>query len=167
MKAAALPPSNICHVLLLLDLSEFRAALASLPGLERILPVIGSAVITGCFFAGQRVGYRGVFLLLAMPGWLALSRSSVREVRVVSFGTGIVIVLLMWGECLRLALDYGLEQWSVVEPLASEAKIQFWLVCELCWWWTVSVILAVLGDFVSESPIVPHFRRVIRPFITA
>jgi len=128
--------------LLLLDLSEFRAALASLPRLERILLVIGSAVITGCLFAGQSVGYRGVFLLLAMPGWLALSRSSVREVRVVSFGTGIVIVLLMWGECLRLALDYGLEQWSVVEPLASEAKIQFWLVCELCWWWTVSVILA-------------------------
>jgi len=46
--------------------------------------------------------------------------------------------------------------------LASEAKIQFWLVRELCWWWTVSVMLAVLGDLVSESPIVLHFRRVIR-----
>ena len=84
-----------------------------------------------------------------------------------SFGTGVVIALLMWGECRRLALNDGLEQWGVLEPLASEAKFQFWLVRELCRWWTVSVMLAVLGDLVCESPIVLHFRRVIRPFITA
>ena len=96
----------------------------------------------------------GVFLLLVMPGLLALSRSSVREVRVVSFGTGVVIVLLMWGECLRLALNHGLEQWGVLVPLASEAKIQFWLVRELCWWWVVGVMLAVLTNFLSQSPIV-------------
>jgi len=83
--------------LLLLNLGEFCAALAPLPRLERILLAIGNAVITGCFFAGQSVGYRGVFLLLATRGLLALSRSSVREARVVSFVTGVVIVLLMWG----------------------------------------------------------------------
>ena len=71
-----------------------------------------------------------------------------------SFGTGVVIVLLMWGECLRLALHHGLEQWGVPEPLASEARIQFWLFRELCWWWVVSVMLAVLTDFLSQSPIV-------------
>jgi len=105
-----------------------------------------------------------VFLLLAMPGLLALSRSSVREVRVVSFGTGVVIVLLMWGECLRLALDHGLEQWGVLEPLAREAKIQFCLVCELCWWWTVSVMLAACVRVANRAAFPPSDpSRLLRP----
>ena len=37
------------------------------------------------------------------------------------------------------------------------AKIQFWLLRELCWWWVVSVMLAVVVDFLRDSPIV---RRV-------
>jgi len=147
----------------LMRAGELPAALTSLPRLEQVFLVIGSAVITGCFFAGQSVGYRGVFLLLAMPGLLALSRSPVREVRAVSLGTCVVIVLLMWGECLRLALHQGLEQWGVPEPLASEAKIQFWLVRELCWWWVVGVMLTILTNFLSQSPIVcraaPLFRK--------
>ena len=53
-----------------------------------------------CFYVrpGQSIGYRGVFLLLVLPGLLALSRAPARALRVLAFGTGIVIVLLMWGE---------------------------------------------------------------------
>jgi hypothetical protein len=57
--------------------------------------VIGSAVIAGCFFAGQSIGYSGIFLLLVIPGLLALSRSGVRELRALCLGSAIVIVLLM------------------------------------------------------------------------
>ena len=49
----------------LMRAGELPAALTSLPRLEQVFLVIGSAVISGCFFAGQSVGYRGVFLLLA------------------------------------------------------------------------------------------------------
>jgi len=100
--------------------------------------VIGSAVIAGCFFAGQSIGYRGIFLLLVMPGLLALSRSAMRELRALCLGSAIVIVLLMWGECLRQALGGG---------------FGFWLLRELGWWWSISVMLALVGDFLRESPV--------------
>ncbi len=118
--------------------AELRAAIAELRDGERVLMVIGSAVIAGCFFTGQSIGYRGIFLLLVMPGLLALSRSTMRELRVLCLGSAIVIVLLMWGECLRQALDGG---------------FGFWLLRELGWWWSVSVMLALLADFLRESPV--------------
>jgi hypothetical protein len=95
-------------------------------------------VIAGCFFAGQSVEYRGIFLLLVMPGLLTLSRSGVRELRALCLGSAIVIVLLMWGECLRRAFDGG---------------FGFWLLRELGWWWSISVMLTLVADFLWESPV--------------
>jgi hypothetical protein len=118
--------------------TELRAAIAELPDGERVLMVIGSAVIAGCFFAGQSIGYHGIFLLLVIPGLLALSRSGVRELRALCLGSTIVIVLLMWGECLRQVLDGG---------------FGFWLLRELGWWWSISVMLALVADFLRESPV--------------
>jgi hypothetical protein len=69
---------------------------------------------------------------------LRLSRSAVRELRALCLGSAIVIVLLMWGECLRQALDGG---------------FGFWLLRELGWWWSVSVMLALVADFLQESPV--------------
>jgi hypothetical protein len=144
----------VCICRKLLATAELRAALASLPRSDRVLLVIGSAVIGGCFFAGQSIGYRGVFLLMVIPGLLALSRSADSGVRGVSLGTSVVIVLLMWGECLRLALYSALGQSGTPELLATEVKFQFWLALELCWWWAVSVMLAALADFLWDSPVV-------------
>jgi hypothetical protein len=124
--------------------TEFRSGLTSLPDLDRVLLVIGSAVIAGCFFAGQSIGYRGVFLLFVLPGLLGIARSPVRELRAVGLGAAVVIVLLMWGECFRLVLEGA---------GAGGAEVLFWLLRELCWWWTVSVMLAVLADFLREAPI--------------
>jgi hypothetical protein len=142
--------ATICRRLL--GLGELRCALASLTQSERLFLVIGSAVIVGCFFAGQSIGYRGVFFLLAMPGLLAISRASSRDVRNLSLGTCIVIVLLMWGEGFRLALYRALEYSGVPDMLAGNLKVLFWLFRELGWWWTVSVMLTVLADFLLDSP---------------
>jgi hypothetical protein len=30
----------------------------------------------------------------------------------------------------------------------------FWFVREVCWWWVVSVMMAVLADFLEESPVI-------------
>jgi len=134
---------GICIVicLRLLGYGEFSSTLASLSELERIFLATGSAVIVGCFFAGQSIGYRGVFLLMVIPGLLAISRVSNRHLRNLGVGTCVVIVLLMWGECFRLVL-------------ASEGKILFWLIRELGWWWAISVMLAVICNFIWEAPIV-------------
>jgi hypothetical protein len=140
----------ICHQLL--RFTGLRSVLTALPRLDRTLLVIGSAIVAGCFFAGQSIGYRGVFLLLVMPGLLGISRTSVRELRVLGLGASVVIVLLMWGECFRLALYGALEQPGALEGLTGGVKILFWLCRELCWWWTVSLMLAVLADFLHDSP---------------
>jgi hypothetical protein len=136
----------------LLLFTEFHTGLASLPDLDRVLLVIGSAVIAGCFFAGQSIGYRGVFLLFVLAGLLGIARSPVRELRALGLGTAAVILLLMWGECLRLAFE---------RAGAGGAEVLLWLLRELCWWWTVSVMLAVLADFLQEAPIL---RAMLSPF---
>jgi hypothetical protein len=138
----------------LLSSGELRGALASLTRPEQIFLVIGSAVIAGCFFAGQSVGYRGVYFLLVMPGLLAISRTSSRDIRNLSLGTSVVIVLLMWGECFRLALFRALDHPGIPETLAGNLKILFWFSRELGWWWTISVTLTVLVDFLWASPVV-------------
>jgi hypothetical protein len=142
---------TICRRLLISG--ELRVALASLTRPERLFLVIGSAVIAGCFFAGQSVGYRGVYFLLVMPGLLGISRSSSRGIRNLSLGTSVVIVLVMWGECFRLELHRALEHFGLPEMLAGNLKVQFWLLRELGWWWTISVMLTVLADFLWASPI--------------
>jgi hypothetical protein len=142
-------------------LAELRVALASLAPVEHVLLVIGSAVIAGCFFAGQSIGYRGVFLLLIFPGLLAIARAAKPGLRNIALGTSIVILLLMWGECLRLAIYRGLDALGVSDALATELKIQFWLARELCWWWTVSVMLVVLADFLQASPIVRRLSALL------
>jgi hypothetical protein len=137
----------------LLAFGELRGALASLTGPERVFLVIGSAVIAGCFFAGQSIGYRGVYFLMVMPGLVAISRLASRDIRKLSLGTSLVIVLLMWSECFRLALYRSLEHPGVPETLAGNLKVLFWLVRELGWWWTISVMLTVLADFIWASPV--------------
>jgi hypothetical protein len=142
----------ICRRLAAVD--ELWRALASLTRSERVFLVIGSAVIAGCFFAGQSIGYRGVYFLLVMPGLVAISRASSANIRRLSLGTGVVIVALMWGECFRLALYRALEHPGVPEALAGQLKLLFWLCRELGWWWTVSVMLTVLADFLRGTPVV-------------
>jgi hypothetical protein len=138
----------------LLCFGELRAVLATLAGLERVLLVIGSAVIVGCFFTAQSIGYRGVFLLMVLPGQLAISRAPVRQVRTLGLATSLVIVLLMWSECFRLALYDALEYLGLPSIIAVEIKMLFWFVRELCWWWVVSVMLAMLVDFLETSPVI-------------
>jgi hypothetical protein len=156
--------ATICRRLL--GLAEFRAALASLTRPERLFLVIGSAVIAGCFFAGQSIGYRGVFFLTVMPGLLAITRTSSREIRDLSLCTCVVIVLLMWGECFRLALYRALGHPGVPEMVAGYLEFLFWFLRELGWWWTVSVMLTVLIDFLWASPIAhwvsSRFQYVVR-----
>jgi len=146
---AILVGSSISISRRLLGSRELRDALTSLGRPERLFLVIGSAALAGCFFAGQSVGYRGVYFLLVMPGLLAISRRPAsRDLRTLGLGTGVVIVLLMWGECFRLALYRA----PVPAMLAGNLEFLFWLVRELGWWWTISVMLTVLADFLWASP---------------
>src|SRR5262249_41193046 len=59
---------------------------------DQVFLVIGCALIVGCFFAGQSIGYRGIAFLFALPGFLALARKSrtVAQKRVTLFTSGAI-----------------------------------------------------------------------------
>ena len=91
---------------------------------------------------------------MVIPGLLRISRrADSRNLRSLGMSTNVVIVLLMWSECFRLALHRVLEL-PGVPAIAAQLGIYFWLARELGWWWAISVMLAILCYFIWEAPIV-------------
>jgi hypothetical protein len=95
----------------------------------------------------------GVFLLLVLPGLLGIARAADRKLRALARRTSIVIVLLMWGEFLRLSLSGALEEADLSPVAACGVPMLFWLTRELSWWWVVSVMLAIVAEFLRGSPV--------------
>jgi hypothetical protein len=130
-----------------------RVTLVELTQHEMIFLIMGSALIVGCFFAGQNIGYRGIFLLFVIPGLLAIARrGSSRGMCALGRVTAVLVVLIMWGECIR----QNLLMLAVAGAGAPSMPIlvltnYFWLLRELAWWWVIAVLTAVLLEFVWGS----------------
>ena len=136
----------------ILALAELSPTLAKLSPTESIFLAIGSILITGCFFAGQSIGYRGIFLLFVLPGLLALSRQGRdKSVRLLADFTSLVLLFLMWGECFRTNLIAGLDHFHVAALRHGEILLDFWAIRELAWWWLISVLLAIIVHFLLQS----------------
>ena len=131
--------------------NEWSTAFSALNRYDAVFLVLGSAVIVGCFFVGQNVGYRGIFLLFVVPGILALARSACGALRRLTLATAGVIVLLMWGECLRLALYRLLDAAGASEFVAFQLKFLFWLVRELGWWWAITIMIAAVVHYLRHA----------------
>jgi len=113
---------------------------------------IGGLLVAACFFAGQNVNYRGIFLLPVVAGLVCLHRS-VKDPEVRRFcGQMIVAVLfIMWEEFFRRALH------AVISPvpgegLSSRAEVFFWVGRELVWWWLVIGLAALVLSYLRQSP---------------
>ena len=63
----------------LLTRAPLRQTFARIGERERIFLVIGSVLIVGCFFAGQNIGYRGIFLLFVLPACSRLDAVLIRR----------------------------------------------------------------------------------------
>ena len=114
--------------------------------------VIGGLLVAACFFAGQNVNYRGIFLLPVVAGLVCLHRS-VKNPEVRRFcGQMIAAVLfIMWEEFFRRALH------AVISPvpgegLSSRAEVFFWVGRELVWWWLVIGLAALVLSYLRQSP---------------
>jgi hypothetical protein len=96
--------------------------------------VIGGLLVAACFFAGQNVGYRGIFLLPVLSGLFCLHRSvKDREVRRFCGRMIAAVLFVMWGECFRRAL-HAIAAPILSGGLSSRAEVFFWLGRELVWW---------------------------------
>ena len=138
----------------LLKPADMRLALSKLTAHESLFLTLGAILVIGCFFAGQNVGYRGIFLLLALPGMLAVARNATdRATRALVDFTSVLIVLVMWGEFFRTNLIFALRTLGVEDGTVSLAWLGFWLVRELAWWWSISVLAAAFFYLLSQSEI--------------
>ncbi len=144
----------------LLRWQEFRDGLGRLAERERVLLVTGSSIIAGCFFAGQSVGYRGVYFLLVLPGLLAAARGAAdARLRPLLIGASAVIGFLMWEEFFRLSLYRLLDHSSLAKGAVLGVEITFFVARELAWWWVVAAMAAILADFLLRSEVVFALRR--------
>ncbi|MGH7033398.1 MAG: hypothetical protein ACREFL_06690 [Stellaceae bacterium] len=136
----------------ILRLAGLRPTLAKLTQAEAMLLAIGSLLVTGCFFAGQSIGYRGIFLLLVLPGLLAVRRHAAdRNLRRLGGAASAVLVFLMWGEFFRTKLLAGLAAHGFGYGTINAAWFDFWLARELAWWFLAAVLGAVMLARLGEA----------------
>jgi hypothetical protein len=143
---------------------QLSAAMTVLADRERSLLVLGSALICGCFFAGQNVWYRAIFLLLVLPGLFAVARAApARRGRNWAVGTSIATVFLMWEECFRFGIERALKAAGASGTHTAEIHFLFWIFREAVWWWVVAILSAILVEFLRRSAVVREatswFRR--------
>ncbi len=136
----------------LVECCGIRRGLDGLPAFDRGLLLAGAALICGCFFAGQSIGYRAIFLLLTLPGLLRLAQALPGRAGRMMFATCIAILFNMWVLYLQfwtfvnvdIPAGKGLENTTV--------GALHWLAHELAWWWIISVLLSTMFGFMLNSP---------------
>jgi len=134
---------------------------------ERIFLVIGSALLVGCFFAGQSIGYRGIFLLFVLPGLLAMARAAPDSaLQSLCRTTAIVLPLLMWEECFRTGLQAVSAWWEIPPVYETLSLFTLWLAHELAWWWIVSIMTACLLSFLADSETVRDVARLSKRYLS-
>ena len=125
--------------------------------------VIGSLLLTACFFAGPNMDYRGVFFLLVLPGLVRI-RQSVADPAVTRWLSWMIVATLfiMWKEFLRRTL-YALLDYVPNEWLRHLVEFSFWLGRELVWWWLIaglaSIVILCLWRMPLTKDSVAGFRR--------
>ena len=119
------------------------------------LLLIGAGLMVGCFFAGQSIGYRGIFLLLTLP---ALARMPATPAMRRTMHTAIVIILaIMWTECIRQALLAGAAALGLSGNVTAGAFLVFWFSRELMWWWLIGLFAGALLAFARQAPLLRQF----------
>ncbi len=152
---------------LLMTASCGAVALASRPGFCRGLSLlaprdsncllIGTLLMAGCFFTGPSVGYRGIFLIIALPGLLALSEQP--QAGLIARLCPLAALLALW---LNLALAIANGSVLVTGAPGSPLFDALCLLREAIWWGLMTVFLAVPVRFAIGSLEVPARRALAR-----
>ena len=130
---------------------RFTAALDTLsPASDRLL-LIGAALVCGCFFLGQSLPYRAIHLLFVLPVFLSLGEAAPPAGRTPFRWTVVVMLLILWELPIRWRVPWivGARFVPTEGPVfafvpGSLLTYIAWAALELCWWWVITVLLAVL-----------------------
>lgn len=139
------------------------ARLAALPidwtGWELRCVGFAAVLLPACFFAGQNLAYRGVYLLLLLPGLFQLQRSAPSQP--VRRWLGLVIAavyFVLWEACLRHLVDLR----AVDESATIALWLALWLVRELVWWWLVGALLTLAALCLRSLPLPGELLGLLR-----
>jgi hypothetical protein len=137
----------------LASITDVQSAFAALSPSERSFLIVGAALISGCFFVVQNDSYRGIYFLFVLPGLLALSTApTTHRIRLIFHGTAFAILFVLWGLTIQLMVA-DLSGGSSGLIGNSAAAYIYWIIRELAWWWIVSVLLAFLLCFITQSSV--------------
>lgn len=121
--------------------ATLRRTLAGLRGEMRARLFLGCALIGGCFFSGPSYAYRGIFLLLCLPGLLSLQQAlppgSMRRVVRLLLAAIVIVMQMLLLTGLWMSLH------ARIDNHAPAGLI--WIGMQVLWWWIASSLLAVLG----------------------
>ena len=121
----------------------------------RILVVAG-LLLPACFFTAQNITYRGIFLMLAVPGLVHLRRAAT-QFALKRWSTRMIaaILFLLWGSLgFRSLALVGLNPSGPAESGADMlARISYWLVHEFVWWWLIAGMLALVIAWLRSLPL--------------
>jgi hypothetical protein len=122
---------------------------------RRLALLAGALLVTGCFFAGQSAGYRGIFLLLVLPGLFALGRDKAGDpVALAARLTAVSIPPLMWADAMRFWIyaattgEYSIPE--IVSVPVAPLQIAVWLVRELLWSFVIAFLVTIVAGFVFD-----------------
>jgi hypothetical protein len=119
---------------------------------------IAGMLLTACFFAGQNINYRGIYILLLLPGLVQLHRCAGKPmIRLFSAQMIVATLFLMWEEFFRRVLH------AIVAPKTNEGlklpEVYFWIGRELAWWWLVAGLVAIILVSLRRSYLEVSARR--------
>ncbi|HWU54329.1 MAG TPA: hypothetical protein VN175_02425 [Rhizomicrobium sp.] len=144
---------------------DIPAALCRVDEARRLALVAGALLLVGCFFAGQNVPYRGVFLFFVVPGLSALARD--RDAGAVASASRLALIsipLFMWAEAIRLWLHlaiagtYPPEGFRTILTLQQPWDLLIWFGREVGWW----VFIGFLATIVISDLVVRPLRNGLR-----
>lgn len=120
---------------------RLQPALRHLSEAERVFLIIGSALMAGCFLAGENFGYRAIYLLFVLPALVALAAEATDNV---ARTTVVLVVVAMWGDALR----------------ATPGMFDHWLYFaqQCAWWIVITVLLACLLAMLRDSTAIETLR---------
>ena len=138
--------------------TDMIASLDLLPPRASRFLLIGSAAVGGCFFLGESLPYRAIFLLLVLPVFLVLVQVSPHiRVRKLFGWTAGATLFVLWQHPIRGILKplFGGPLDPPPGPVFQPAKELIatyigWVVTELSWWWVITVLMAVLLRFLAS-----------------
>ena len=140
---------------------DFRVRFERLTQAESLPLVLGALVIAGCFWTGQSVYYRAIFLLPVLPGLLAMARPQADgDAWATSLfrRLALLMIVVTWGEAPRHVFVAWTNAPSGLATVGKLADLVLWLVRELAWWQLIAMLAAVVWLFVRRAPILQDMR---------